>query len=42
MTAYKVLLVACVLIASSDGFIAIYSALRRTAWEKSKEEVNGQ
>lgn len=40
MTAYKVLLVACVLIASSDGFIAIYSALRRTAWKKQKRKMN--
>lgn len=40
MTAYKVLLIACVLIASSDGFIAIYSALRRTDWKKQKEEEN--
>ena len=28
------LLVVCVLIASADGFVAIYSALRRTVWKK--------
>lgn len=36
------LLVVCVLLASTDGIIAIYSALRRTVWKKSKEEVNRQ
>lgn len=34
------LVVVCVLIASSDGFIAIYSALRRTDWKKQKEGEN--
>lgn len=36
------LLVVCVLLASTDGVIAIYSALRRTVWKKQMEEINHQ
>lgn len=36
----KVLLfIVCILIASADGIIAIYSALRRTTWEKRSSKT---